>query len=654
MGGFFHCQAVEGSAKPWQMGVMSTATSYRPEIDGLRAIAVLFVVAYHYGATWLPGGFIGVDVFFVISGFLITGIIRKQMEAGTFSFLDFYARRARRILPALLVMLALTLFAGWFLLAPATYESLGMQATLAAVGASNFYFWRLIDYFTPTADTHALLHTWSLGVEEQFYLVIPAMLLAAFALRKWIKAAPFLTLCTVAIGSLALSTLLAERSPVAAFYLLPSRAWELALGGLISFAPPVRRKWACQLADATGLAAIIASALVYTSSTPFPGLTALLPCMGAALVVLPKSHQTATGCFLTTRAAVAIGLISYSLYLWHWPIVVFYRVLSWGDMPDTPSAIGLLLLAVLVSAFSWKYVEQPFRSGWSSTRALAWGAGSSMVAVVCGLVIAMSPLAASRFDADYQSMADQVRLESVLKYMQQNVCFVGKTEPFDRFDQTECLKLATDKPNVLIWGDSHAAHLVHGFRTSMPGVNFLHASSNSCPPVVDGRADYGDYCEKLNAFMFTQFDFSAVDHVIISHREGLAEDMLRQTANTAKFVIARGPSVTIVGPSPSFNIEVSKVVLAGAFPIGRMQQKLDQELNKRPFEIEKEVIASGVLDGIDYVSSLKALCSGTSCSAFTETGDPIFHDQDHYTTAGSITVAQRLIDQSPILTALQH
>ena len=286
---------------------------YRADIDGLRAIAVLPVVLYHAGFGF-PGGFVGVDVFFVISGYLITSLILKDANTGAFSLATFWERRVRRILPPLLPVLAVSFIAGWFWMLPVDFRNLGGATAAQSVMMANVWFWTQGGYFNTSSDTEPLLHLWSLAVEEQFYVLFPLLLVA---LRRY-RISTVGVLLALAAGSFALSAVLVFIDTSAAFYLMPTRAWELLLGALLCFAPQstAPRRWLAEIAALLGLVIIVAVSRVYTVGTPFPGAAALPPCLGAMLVIWAGSGtSTLTGRLLAAFPLRSIGLISYSLYL---------------------------------------------------------------------------------------------------------------------------------------------------------------------------------------------------------------------------------------------------------------------------------------------------------------------------------------------------
>jgi peptidoglycan/LPS O-acetylase OafA/YrhL len=384
-----------------------TAKEYRPDIDGLRAIAVLAVLGYHYGLP-MPGGFTGVDVFFVISGYLITAGLVADIRSGRFSILNFYDRRIRRIWPALIVMLACSMVAGYALQMPGDYKDLSASAASASLGASNFYFLWNTGYFDQRAELMPLLHTWSLAVEEQFYLFWPPTLFLIARLRK--KSSVLLLAVLTAIGFIA-SIVWFHYDPKSAFFNAVPRAWELTLGALLVFAPPLSRTVG-SVATIAGLA-VIFSGFANLSAASFPGASALYPCIGATFVVWPRSERAGRG----ARPGYAhpadwlgclspIGLISYSLYLWHWPVFVFFRVWNNNLQPSAHEAAALVVLSILISILSYRFIERPFRRGlWHPTFSVWAGLAGSAAVFVVAMAVHSSDGAPGRLPAQVQAVS---------------------------------------------------------------------------------------------------------------------------------------------------------------------------------------------------------------------------------------------------------
>ena len=437
---------------------------YRPEIDGLRAIAVLAVVLFH-ASLGVSGGFIGVDVFFVISGFLITSLIIKDLEAGKFTFISFWERRARRILPASVALVLAVLSAGYFLLLPSDYINLSKSGLWQAVFGANFYFWRTTNYFAGAAEEQPLLHTWSLAVEEQFYLFVPLFLVLIFRFRTFPRRKLLLLLFSFGlITSLALSIIAVSRMPGSAFYLLPTRAWEMLCGSLVAVLPAtsLSGRWREALGG-IGLAAILAPCFLYTKQTPFPGLAALPPCLGTALFIWANhpgagASPSISAQLLSTRPFVFIGLISYSLYLWHWPPFAFRAYWSL-EPPSLPLRVGLAFAGFLMGILSWRFVETPFRQrrlGTSRRSIFVWASvGLAASAIISTLVIFGAGFP-QRFSAFVRTL-DSAKAEALPK--NQITQPVSVKEALDqRFP-----RLGAPSPapiSIMVWGDSHARSIL--------------------------------------------------------------------------------------------------------------------------------------------------------------------------------------------------
>ena len=428
---------------------------YRPDIDGLRAVAVLAVLVFHFGG-WLSGGFVGVDVFFVISGFLITGILAREVEQGTFSLRRFWTRRLRRIAPASLVVTVATLIAGLFILMPNDLVPLAKATIAQQTMLTNVYEWRNVGYF----DTHRprpLLHMWSLAVEEQFYLFYPLLFVCLPMHRRGLVRG---ILWGAMVVSLVLSVYATSyRAGMAGFFLLPFRAWELLLGGLAALEMP-RRPLGAARANALallGLGLIVVPCITYSEQMQFPGLAALPPCLGACFLIFAGTHdRTLVGRILSSRVAVAIGLISYSLYLWHWPLLVYA---SYGPGGATPVGVTVMLsVASFVLAWlSWRWIETPFRHGMRSigfAEALRIVVAAAIVLIITSVAIQrgaglpgryparaevyFQPTESDRHDQTFQTMVEARSPDLLLR----------------KFDGTTAAGSPVD---CLVWGDSHSA-----------------------------------------------------------------------------------------------------------------------------------------------------------------------------------------------------
>ncbi|WP_342359351.1 acyltransferase family protein [Terrarubrum flagellatum] len=469
---------------------MQARQGYRYDIDGLRAIAVSSVVAYHAFPSFAPGGFTGVDVFFVISGFLITSILTREIEEDRYSILEFYARRIRRIIPALLFMLAFAILFALIWLPPAELASFGGSLAATAAFASNLFFWRQSGYFDIIAESKPLLHTWSLAVEEQFYIFFPIFLRIAFRFRV-----VTLALIVAFSGSFVIAAVTIRLWPGAAFYLLPTRAWELLGGSLLALLYPRLKvaPWLGEACAAAGCALIFAGFAVLNQASAVPGVAALLPCCGALLVIASGASPRApfVSRLLAWRPINFIGLISYSLYLWHWPAIVFAKYIAG---PESPIAVAIsVIVAVAMASFSWRFVEAPFRHPVASPRRsfadVLVGSPLRACASCAGVLAAVFVIGGGL--SSLLSRYDGVRLLYGRKIADLNVVAEPSLSP------RACLWSVsgalsppcrmgdkTSPPRVALWGDSFTDALKPGFEAVNPGVATIALIAHGCPSIL--------------------------------------------------------------------------------------------------------------------------------------------------------------------------
>jgi peptidoglycan/LPS O-acetylase OafA/YrhL len=489
--------------------------TYRPDIDGLRAVAVLAVIFYHMGSSVFPGGFVGVDVFFVISGYLITSIILADIESSRFSLLGFYDRRIRRIFPALFVVLAATSVAALVFFLPSDLKSFGKSVFATTVFLSNMLFWRESGYFDAPAEEKPLLHTWSLSVEEQFYVVFPLFLALIYPAAKGRLT---LVLLPLLLGSLALSVWFVREDPNTAFYWAPMRAWELLIGAMLAIRVlPAPRTGAVREGLAVlGITLIVWSAVTYSRETPFPGASALVPCLGAAMVIQSGIGGTppAFAKLLSLRPVVFIGLISYSLYLWHWPILVFAEYYLESEL-GWQKNLAAFLLMILLSAASWRYVEKPFRGRRPVLgRRGLFAASGALTAITAGfgvLAVATSGFP-QRFPAKLAEIESLAQLETPEL---EQACFFTTLQ---KARAGEFCRLGADAgatTDFVLWGDSHGGALASAFHdhAARHRVSVISAIYNSCPPLLGVTRHYTG-----STYRCREFNDEVLRHIARSER----------------------------------------------------------------------------------------------------------------------------------------
>ncbi len=424
--------------------------SYRPDIDGLRAVAVLPVLLFHAGLG-CSGGFVGVDVFFVISGFLIGSLIIKESDSGTFRYLNFWERRIRRLFPAMALVVLTTLAASAIWMVPEHFKSFGQSLIAQPLLISNFYFWRQTGYFETASEFQPLLHTWSLAVEEQFYLVFPPLIL--FLTRRG-KGFAFKGLLALSIVSLAWSIYGTRYYPSFSFFLIASRIWELALGVLLALLPAAKSKSPLrnEILAWVGLSMILLAVFSFSINTPFPGSAALIPCLGTALVIYGNSNNTTNcGKLLSLKPLLFIGKISYPLYLWHWPVIVFLKYVFVIDL--TPMQMtGALGFSVVLAWVSWKYIENPIRSKQRlATRNSLFVAAAVVSALMIGVgaYIYRKDGFPNRFSPDVLKFAPEAHPYNELSGLPELI-EAGTLPAVGASDEAE------PAGKILVWGDSHA------------------------------------------------------------------------------------------------------------------------------------------------------------------------------------------------------
>ncbi len=634
--------------------------NYRPEIDGLRAVAVLAVILSHANFTAFGGGFIGVDVFFVLSGYLITSIILEEYSRGDFSLARFYQRRAKRILPALFFVLACSAAVAWFWLLPGAYEDFSKSLMLTALSVSNFYFLKKTDYFAADAAEVPLLHTWSLGVEEQFYLLFPLLFLFRLRIRTI-----FAVVAALAVASLIASEIGAWRFPSANYYLLPTRAWEILAGSLCAFYLQGRTRPKNGYLAALGLVCIACAIFLFEPSTRVPSLAALLPVGGTMLLILCSHEKDVAGRLLSQSPLVWIGRISFSAYLWHQPVFAFSRIRSLE--PPTPvMMLGLIALVFVLAALSWRFVEQPFRRAKPDGRKVFTTVAAGLAAFVGFGVWGAQDGLPFRVDPKVDSFMDAATWSGK--------CLFQIRDGLPSLPDKKCsFNTESAQKTYAVWGDSISAAISPALVDKLRerNVGLVQLTHGHCAPIVDvwnAQNDQAVNCSEFNRRAMDYLLASKVDVVVMAAswvnffgsgymsvdgkpmRESeltvpVLADNLRETMEKLE---QAGKRVVLVYPTPRFKKSVAEVMAANiikgddtpdfAYPVSRFKAETAR--------------AYAVLDTAADTKIEKVLPESLFCEAggaascyFGRDGVAFIADRSHYTRKGAELVVDRILDE---------
>lgn len=638
---------------------------YRREIDGLRALAVLPVIFFHAGFSAFPGGYIGVDVFFVISGYLITTLILEGQRAGGFSLYDFYERRARRIIPALILVVAVTFPFGWIWLLPSDYLSYSKSLISVAFFSSNIFFWGESGYFDGAAELKPLLHTWSLAVEEQFYIFFPLLLIYFL---KFSRRGLAFSLAGLAVLSFLLAQLGMSLNPSASFYLFPARAWELLAGALAAIflqrsGELPRLAYLHEFLSILGLFLVVVPIFVFDKSTPYPGWRAIFPVSGSLLLIVFARGQAGIAKLLSNNILVGIGLISYSAYLWHQPLFSMFRHYV-GSEFHLSLAIGLCATTFLFAYLSWRFVERPFRLKGEIHPKYLW------VFVVVGLVSVASIGAAGvffrgfpgRVPSQYRSVGELVRIEDLYKYydyagvLRHGVCHSVNTEVWER---NGCLDFR--RKNIFIWGDSYAASLYSGveyvrnLRHSDYGITQL-TDGNVPPFFIDAVNEEGKSLLAVNRRRLSMVERYQPAVVLLGWMIDGAQGLMEQSIATSELSLTIGKirkvspntEVVVVGPFPKWSGTLAKqLIRVGGESRGLPPRYMWMGLDRKEFAWDARLARLFEDSNVKYISALSIFCSQSGC--LTRTSENLLDitavDWGHLTRGGSIFLAKAIEPQ---------
>ena len=643
---------------------------YRLEIDGLRALAVLPVIFFHAGLNWFGGGYVGVDIFFVISGYLITGIIINELSEQKFSLLKFYERRARRILPALYFVMMLTTLVSWFLLPPSYLKDFGQSLVAVSFFLSNFLFWVESGYFSSASELKPLLHTWSLAIEEQFYVIFPILLLVFW--KSGIKNL-LLVLAVIFISSLILAHWGAANYSDFSFYMLPMRAWELMVGSFVAiflrYNSHFKSRILNEFLSISGLILIIYSIIFFDENTPFPSIYALIPTIGTLLILLAAVPKTAVSKILSTPLIVKIGLISYSAYLFHQPILSFARHRALDEIGDV--FIFLLCLLVFILAFlSYKYVEAPFRDKKNFTQKQIFI--FSIVGAIFFSVVGYSLHSKNGFP-ERANFND--KLSSSLTMPKSDNCF---QLPYNHKAAEWGCNIGSNKDKIdfILFGDSHSLALKDVFDeyARKNNLRIFFTGSSACIPFlgvyIDSTAEIQkrNNCYELNKRVSEFASEVKVAGIILSARwayyinggyensdvkfisttnsstfsEADSIDSFRNGFNlTADYYNSINLPIYIISQPPHQNFLPEK----SFFHIKKGWSDIEEvSVSRKQFEeIEKipnEIFSSRIND-IIYIRLIDEFCNELSCPIGTEQ-ESYYYDEDHLSIAGAKKISNKI------------
>ena len=612
-------------------------TNYRWDIQGLRAIAVLAVVIFHINPKLLPGGYLGVDIFFVISGYLIIGFIWRDLQQQNFSLINFYARRIKRLFPAFFIMVLVTSIIAYFVLLPEETVAYAQSLLSSLFYISNFYFYSQSGYFSAALDYAPLLHTWSLAVEEQFYFLFPILLILIF--KKSPKRLSII-LASIAVLSLLLSEILLYSNQSLAFFASPTRFWQFIIGGLLAVHPSINNcgnNIPTRVADTiaiAGLALLIGCLFRYNEQMLFPGINAILPTVATALVLFAgKSSSYNEGYsykLLSCSLAKLFGKISYSLYLWHWPVIIFFQ-LSIKSKPDFYEQGIILSVAILLGYISWFTVERSvttFNVTRKPTKIIWLSAYASLfVAVIAAAYFTGLPHRYSEQQVKYSAYLNYDRKD----YYRQGSCFLtSHFNDISFFDKSQCISFKEDKHNTLLIGDSHAAQWYSALNGVKTGNETLsQVTSSGCKPTILYKG--AKRCTQLMQWALDELvQEKRFDRIIIAAR--WQDKDIKALLDTIKFLSQYSDDIVVFGVIIEYDLPLPRLLASQATTTEVNLYRDYQEIKLR------DQLFANALDtsSASYLSVFNIICpEGDFCLQTTKQGNPIQYDYGHLTYEGA-------------------
>lgn len=646
-------------------------TKYRPDIDGLRAIAVSAVVLFHAFPTHLTGGFVGVDIFFVISGYLISSIIYHELDKGSFSFVEFYSRRVRRIFPSLLIILIACYLAGWYLFLAAEYKKLGAHIVAAASFSSNFLLYRESGYFDSASYTKPLLHLWSLGIEEQFYIIWPVLLYHLWKTK--------LNLLTITVGltlsSFTLNIITVKTNKVQTFYWPTTRAWELLIGACLAsrliytnkhvenykrqlddlltaliYREPFESNGTtlCNVTSTVGILLTVLPMYFLTEVSVFPGWWAVAPTIGTALLILAGPASWFNRNILSSCLLVGIGRISYPLYLWHWPLLTYTRIFI-GQESSYYIRAAIISLSIILAWITDAYIEKLFRFG----RLLKvkfiflcfFMAGLGFMGYLTyranGLPTRFAQVIGNAID-------DENNVTDISVVWRQRTCLLEGDQNEAQFGACVDNKEKPTSLGVTLWGDSHAAHLYPGIAATKPVVRVSQLTFTGCPAMLEFQRDGAPYCKQNNDYVFKRISDEKPNTVILSARWA-KHDWRNYLINTiANLKNASIKNIYLVGPIPEWQDSLARCLYKYSLDdtLHRVPNRLQTCLVPGIDDLDKTIDTLATETNVSYISLYKILCNSEGCltSIGRNNSKLTMHDGNHLSVSGSIFVVSHFPD----------
>lgn len=634
---------------------------YRKDIDGLRAIAVLLVLFTHLEFSYFSGGFVGVDIFFVISGYLITSILIKDINENKFSLINFYEKRIRRIFPALFGVVLISSLIGYFILLPDDYKNFGQSIAATSLFSSNILFWQESNYFDTASKLKPLLHTWSLGVEEQFYLFLPLILILVF---KFFKTKLTIVILSITFVSFILSIYGAYYKPSTTFYLIPTRAWELLAGSILALnlIPKSINININTFLSFIGLIFITISVLLFDEYTIFPGLSALLPVSGVLLLIYSGNDKNFISNILSIKPIIFTGLISYSLYLWHWPLIVFYKYYIINPIMLNEKIL-LLITSIIIAILSWHFIEKPFRNRnlfWNRKRIFIFSFISITITFSFGYFLHKTQGYSDRLNNNIRN--DILANEKAQKDWQFPVrCDNFKVNP-NKIEDIKLCKLGNKRiKDTLIWGDSHIEMYFPSFRSisnkNPNNHNFTIATSGGCLPIRGyNQIKPGYFCNEFNNLIFkealkpnykriiigSKWDYYGNGYTNISKDILAIDSIIINLKNDIKILKEKNKEVILILPTHRYEkspaIQIQKVLLFKKDHIDNYIKEVDLNINyirKKLKKLIKEI-------NIQYIDPYDTFCKKNKC-IYQLDNISIFKDDDHLNSKGALMLENKIL-----------